>query len=184
MRNKIAPIALAALLAAGAPLSAIAAEPGFYVGGKFGAASVDDDFIDDDDTSYGAYFGYTVNRYFAVEAEYTNFGNLEVDIGELEIDNPDIEPRTFGVKAIGMYPIGDNFSLLGSIGYHSFDIDPQDGENIRDAIGDSSSSDIFYGVGGQFDFSNRLSLRAQYQRYEFRDYGNSDEISLGLHYTF
>lgn len=75
------------------------------------------------------------------------------------------------------------FTVLGRIGYRAFDIDPHD-DDIRNAAGDSSSSDLFYGVGGQFDFTHRLSLRAQHQRYEFGGYGDPDEIGRGLRHTF
>lgn len=173
----------ASLLALLLPVSAFAAEPGFYVGGKFGAASVDEDFIDDDDTSYGVYAGYTFNRYFALEGEYTNFGDLEVDIDDLEVDNPGVEPTSIGLKAVGMLPVSDNFTLLGSVGYHSYDLDPNGGDNLGDAIGDDSSTDLFYGVGAQFNFANNVSVRAMYDRFEF-DGPDADEISLGVQYTF
>jgi OmpA-OmpF porin, OOP family len=166
------------------PMSAYAANPGFYVGGKIGAASTSQTFIDDDDTSFGIYGGYRFSPNFALEAEYTDFGNLEVDLSDLAINNARAEPRTWGVKAVGFVPIGTNFELLGSVGYHSFDLDPSDNQGFRDIVGSSSSTDLFYGIGGQFNFDGGLSLRAQYQRYEFKSAGRSDEISLGLHYRF
>src|SRR5690606_16490121 len=69
LRRALLPALCAGLLAA-AP--AWSAEPGFYVGGKLGAASVDGDFIDDDDTSWGAYAGYQFNDWLALEAVYTD----------------------------------------------------------------------------------------------------------------
>jgi OmpA-OmpF porin, OOP family len=180
--NKTVPaIALAALFL---PVSAFAVDPGFYVGGKFGGASTDQEFIDDDDTSFGAYLGYRFSPNFALEGEYTDFGDLEVDLRDLEINNARSEPRTWGLKAVGFVPLGRNFELLGSIGYHSFDLDPSDDAGFRQVVGSSSSTDLFYGIGGQFNFDNRLSLRGQFQRYEFKRAGRSDEISLGLHYRF
>lgn len=156
----------------------------WYVGGKIGAASTDDRWIDDSDTSYGLYFGYRFHPTFAVEGEYTNFGNLRVNLSDLEIRTTQLEPRTWGVRLVGFWPISDRFDLLGGIGFHSFDLDPRDSQGFRDVVGSRRSTDLFYGVGAQFNFDNRLSLRAQVQRYEFRNAGDSDEVSLGLHVRF
>ena len=176
--------ALPALLAASLlPLSAMAAEPGFYVGGKIGAASVDGDFIDDDDTSFGAYAGYQFNPYFALEGVYTNFGDVEVDLDDLDIDNEGLEPDSIGLRAMGSFPVGERFDVLAGIGYHAFDLNPDYGDELHDAIGDDSSTDLFYGVGAQFNFGNNLAVRAMYDRFEFEG-SDADEISLGLHYTF
>lgn len=166
------------------PASAFASDPGFYLGGKIGAASTDDRWIDDDDTSFGVYGGYRFNPYFALEGEYTDFGNLEVDLSELEINNARAEPRTWGLRAVGFVPITPNLELLGSIGLHSFDLDPSDQEGFREVVGSKTSTDLTYGIGAQYNFAGRVGLRTQYTRYEFKDAGSSDEISLGLHFRF
>ncbi len=167
------------------PVSAFAAgtDPGFYFGGKGGASSTDS-VIDDSDNSLGIYGGYRINPYFAVEAEYTDFGKFDIRFRELEFDNPRLGPRTWGARAIGFMPINESFELLGSVGYHSFDLNPRDDTGFRDVIGSGSSTDLFYGVGAQFNFSGRVSLRTQYQRYEFKDAGKINELSLGVHYRF
>lgn len=166
------------------PASAFATQPGFYIGGKVGAASTDDQWIDDSDTSFGVYGGYRFSPYFALEGEYTDFGDLEVDLSELEINNARTEPRTWGVRAVGFVPITQNLELLGSVGLHSFDLDPSDDDGFRDVVGSKSSTDLTYGIGAQYNFASNFTLRTQFQRYEFKDAGSSDEISLGLHYRF
>lgn len=181
IRKSIQATALAALFL---PVAAFATDPGFYAGGKIGAASTDEEFIDDDDSSFGVYAGYRFNPYFALEGEYTDFGDLEVDLTDLDIGSSRAEPRSWGLKAVGFVPMGRNFELLGSIGYQSFDLDPRDGAGFRQLVGTDSSTDLFYGLGGQFNLDNGVSLRAQYQRYEFKQAGRSDELSLGVHYRF
>lgn len=176
--------ALLGCLLAWQPVQAQDTDNHWYVGGKLGAASTDERWIDDDDTSYGLYAGYRFHRIFAIEAEYTDFGNLRVDLGDLEIRSSRLEPRTWGLRLVGHVPMTPRFDLLASIGYHSFDLDPRDDQGFRDVVGSRSSTDLFYGLGGQYNFSNRWSLRAQVQRYEFRRAGDSDEVSLGLHARF
>lgn len=180
MTKKLLPIALLALCA---PLLANAAERGFYVGGSVGAASYEDNRLDEDDTSFGVYGGFQFNPYFAVEGKYTNFGDLEGNLTPPSLGTSSVEPTSFGVAAVGMLPIGNQFSMLGKAGLHSYDLDPKSGQGLGGQIGDDSSTDPFYGIGAQYDFSNSFSLRAEYTRFEFGA-GDSDEIALGLHYTF
>ena len=177
--------ALLPLLAAGlfCTAPAFAAEPGFYVGGKIGAASVDGDFIDDDDTSWGAYAGYHFNEWFALEAVYTDFGDVEIDLDDFELETSDLEPDSIGLRAIGAFPMTERFDLLAGIGWHSYDLNPAGGDGLFDQIGDADSTDLFYGVGAQYNFANRVSIRAMYDRFEF-DGPDADEVSLAVQYTF
>jgi OmpA-OmpF porin, OOP family len=178
-------ILAAALIAALVPFAAQSApEQGFYLGGQVGNASIDEDFLDDDDTSFGAYGGYKFNPYFSLEAAYTNFGSLD---GRVTSGTDTVifgtDPQSLALKAVGSFPIGEQFSLFGNIGLHSWDLDQGSGENLEDVIGEDSATDPTYGIGGQFDFASNWSIRGQLQRYEFDD-ADLDEVSLGVHYTF
>lgn len=178
--KKLLPVALLSMLL---PVAAQAADQGWYVGGKIGAASYEDNRLDEDDTSFGVYGGYQFNPYFAVEGQYTNFGDIEGSLTPPDLGTGSVEPESIGVAAVGFLPIGEQFKLLGKAGFHSYDLNPDGGQDLRDAIGDDSSTDPYYGVGAQFDFTSNFSLRTEYTRFEFGDADN-DEISLGLQYTF
>ena len=180
LRRAILPALLGGLFCA---TPALAAEPGFYIGGKLGAASVDGDFIDDDDTSWGAYAGFQFNDWLAIEGVYTDFGDVEVDLDDFEVETSDLEPDSIGLRAMGAFPVSERFDILAGIGWHTFDLNPAAGEELHDLLGDDSSTDLFYGIGAQFNFANNLSIRAMYDRFEF-DGPDADEISLGVQYTF
>lgn len=181
IHKKILP---AALLVALLPFGAHAAENGFYIGGQVGNASIDEDFLDDDDTSFGGYAGWQFNPYFALEGSYTNFGSLDGRITNgTDVVLFDTDPQSFALKAVGMLPIGEQFSLYANAGFHSWDLDQGSGDGIDDVVGDDSSTDPTYGIGGKFDFTNNWAVRAQLQRYEFDD-ADLDELSLGVQYTF
>ena len=183
MRTAIKPVP-AALLALLMPFAAAqAAEPGFYVGGKVGAASYDDEFLDEDDTSFGLYLGWRFNEWFAIEGDYTSFGDIEGSLTPPELGRGSVEPESLGVAAVGYIPFSEQFSAFGKAGFHSWDLNPEFGEDVEDVIGEDDSTDPYYGLGVQFDFQNNLALRAQYTRFEFGD-GDSDEVSVGLQYTF
>jgi OmpA-OmpF porin, OOP family len=181
IKKTILAAAVAALIL---PASAFANEPGFYFGGKVGTSTSSKGALEDAGTSYGLHGGYRFSPYFAMEGEFNDFGNIDVDLSSLDINNTRSKPRSWGVKALGLMPVNPNFDLFGSVGLHSFDLDPGDEEGFRQVIGSSSSTDMVYGVGGQFHFANSLTLRTQYQRYEFKDAGRTDEVSLGLQFRF
>ena len=174
----------AALLASLLPFGAHAADGGFYIGGQVGNASVDEDFLDDDDTTFGAFAGWQFNRHFALEGAYTNFGSLDGRITNgTGVVLFDTDPQSFALKVVGILPIGEQFSLSANAGLHSWDLGQGSGEEIDDVIGNDSATDPTYGIGGRFDFSNDWAVRAQLQRYEF-DRADLDELSLGVQYTF
>ena len=74
---------IALVLTLSTATQAATAGEGFYAGASIGSASLDDDFdglkINDDTTAYRIVGGWWVNRYFALEAGYHNFGDFEQD---------------------------------------------------------------------------------------------------------
>lgn len=133
---------------------------GFYVGGGAGQAYVDEADYDDEDTSLSLFGGYQFNRYFAIEGGYIDLGEIEPGSG-----GASLEADTLHVSAIGMYPVNDRLSLYGKAGLHSWDADT--GLAVLD--GEDSSTDLTYGAGAQYRFTDRFSLRAELVRFQMED---------------
>jgi OOP family OmpA-OmpF porin len=74
--------------------------------------------------------------------------------------------------ALGTFPVANQVSLLGKIGFAHLDADPGD----RD-------TEITWGLGVQYDVNRNLGLRAQWQRYE-TDPDEVTLLSVGLVYRF
>jgi hypothetical protein len=188
-RNLIAIAIASGGLAAGLPAAAadVDNERGFYAGAAFGQFDVDldnidevDDVIEDfdvDDTSWKAFVGYRFNPYFALEADYVDFGepgdNFETggSSGDYTIGLSGFAPYV-----IGSYPIGP-VELFGKIGYYFYDLEVD--VDIDDLGGDVFSSDdsgedVVYGAGIGFTFLEHAHARLEY---EIVDIEGTDDLN-------
>ena len=165
--------ATAALFTMGLSSSAYA-DSGFYLGGAISQAYVDETGIDDDDTGGKIYGGYKFNDFFAIEANYYDFGEIEDATSELELDG-------FGIAAVGIIPVSENISLFGKVGIHEWDADAVG--SAAALAGDDDGNDAFYGIGIEYDFSERWSVRGEIERYEVEDL-DVDVASIGISFRF
>ena len=114
------------------------------VTGLIGTASLDED---EDDTGYKLFAGYRASNNFGVELHYADLGEIS-----LSGNNGDTftrgngaayqftangvkivqETKSYGVAATYALPLNDNFSLLGKIGFHRWDIENSLGSSLDD----------------------------------------------------
>ena len=159
-----------------ASTATFAADNGIYLGASIGQANADIDLglqqIDGDDTGFKFIAGLRPLDWFAVEASYVNFG--EVESGPLALE-------TDGITAFGVFfaPLGpvDVFAKGGFIS----------SENTikvrgRDVLSDEST-DLAYGAGVQFRLLS-LAVRAEYEVFEIDDVDDANFLSIGVTYTF
>jgi opacity protein-like surface antigen len=173
MRKAI--LATAALLASTATM---AADNGIYLGASLGRANVDIDRnniprVDGDDTGFKFIAGIRPLDWFAVEASYVNFG--EVEDGPLQAD-------TDGISAFGVFfvPVGP-IDLFAKGGLISFDSTIKLDSGV--AVRRDDGTNLAYGAGVQFRLLS-LSLRAEYERFDIDDYKDANMFSIGVTYTF
>jgi hypothetical protein len=156
----------------------MAADNGIYLGASLGKANIDIDTInapriDGDDTGFKFIAGLRPLDWFAVEASYVNFGEVEQGILASETD---------GITAFGVFfaPVGP-VDLFVKGGLISFDT------TIGvDGIGDiyrEDGTDLAYGVGLQFRLLS-LGIRAEYEKFEIDDIDDANMLSIGVTYTF
>jgi len=162
-----------------------AADSGFFVGGSFGSATVDDRFDDvnfDTDTSaYRFVGGYQFGDLFGLEIGYQDFGDLDeiVIIGPISsLTSISAEGWTAGGTLD--LPLSDTFSLFGRAGVFFWDADVSiDGFSIHVP----SDENPYYGAGARLKVSSNLSLIGDWSRFELYDV-DTDVISIGLQYRF
>lgn len=189
--------------------SAQAADTGFYVGGSFGQSKVNDfngadidaelsllgltssTSTDDTDTGWKAFAGYRFMDYLAVEGAYTNFGeataNSIVTAPLAGVVNTKLETDAWTLSALGILPLGDRFSLFGRVGVNFWNIDVSatgTGGGVTATASDSDDgTDMVYGVGAAYNFTNKLGVRGEWERYEFDD-ADIDFLSAGISWNF
>jgi hypothetical protein len=158
---------------------------GFYLGVGLGdfSSSVDDlgNFdeldLDSDDTPMKAFGGWRLNRFFAIQLDYIDFGESSTTANLLDIRS---ETSGFAPNVIGTLPIGF-FELFAKVGMMWYDVD-FDIEN--DPSYSDSGEDPIYGVGVGFTLVERLSLRLEYEIVDIDALDEADAVWLTAAWRF
>jgi OOP family OmpA-OmpF porin len=132
---------------------------GFYAGAEFGQA----DFGSEDDTAVKLLGGYQVNRNFAAEVGYS-----------MLFDKRGVEVTALEVVGIGMFPVANQLSIYGKLGFANVDVETPGGSDDK--------TELTWGLGVQYDVSTRLGVRAGWQRYETDE--EIDLLSVGVVWRF
>jgi hypothetical protein len=133
--------------------------PAFYIGAEVGQGEA----ADEDDFGYKILGGYQFHRNFAGEIGY----------GVL-LDKENAEVTALEFVGVGLWPLGNNFHLLGKLGLANWEIESR-GRG-------TDGTDLTWGLGAQFDMGRNLGLRATWQRYEADE--EIDFLNLGLLWKF
>jgi OmpA-OmpF porin, OOP family len=184
---------VAVLLAASAlSIPAYAADSGWFLFGSAGMTKYKDKdptppgiSVDDSDIGFKLGGGYMFNKYLGFEAAY-------VDLGKEKFTAPGFSADATAsgevVSALGVWPINEQFSLLGRVGAINATVKVSGGgQSVK-----STDVKLTYGVGGAFNLNKQFSVRLEWDRYD--KLGNSDPnstgesdvdlISLGVVYKF
>jgi len=178
---------LLAVVSIVAPGAAFAADNGFYLG--LAASDVSSDYElgsvagdADDDTGFKGIVGFRPLDWFAVEANYVDFGDTRVPLSVACITTPcaneaSVDSQAISVSAVGMFalPLVD---LFARVGYARW-------ESELSVFGSSAKredSDPTYGAGAQVRVGS-FALRFEYERFDIDD-DSVDLTSIGFIYTF
>lgn len=180
---------LVAALGIAAATFAVPASAQWYVGGGLGQSEFKGDLTcssvpvppgftcDDKDTAFKVFGGYQINRNFAAELTYQDFGEVKASgFGT----NATLKSHAFDVSALGMLPFGGQFAGYGRLGVYfaNTDFDSSVGINASE-----SNTGLTYGIGLQWDPIRNLGVRIEYQVYNDvggGDIGKGDINVLGL----
>jgi OOP family OmpA-OmpF porin len=159
--------------------------------GRFATTSIADD---DRDTGYKLFGGYQVNKYFAVEGGYFDLGKFGFTASTLPAGtlSGNMKVRGLNLDLVGMLPITDKFSAFGRVGAnyaHTQDAFTGTGlVHVVNANPSKRETNVKYGAGFQYAFTEALALRAEVERYRINDAvgnkGDVDLVSVGLVYRF
>ncbi|GBO84184.1 porin family protein [Marinobacter salsuginis] len=127
---------------------------GPYVSGSYGGYKSHGGEFEDENDLLGAAVGYQFSPFFALEAEYIDFGNF----GEDEVEG---KLKGFGLGAVGRLPLTDSFGVYGKAGAFAsaFDVDAFNESETYDEVSP------FVGAGVDFRVTPHLTAFAEYNRY-------------------
>lgn len=178
-KNTILSFLAGAAMLAGAP-SAFAAGEGWFVAGRAGSGSVDENVLDDSDTALGISGGYRWG-WLGLEVGYLDFGSWSRDFqGFLEDDTPitarsvaALQGFTVGVNARA--PLSPKWSLTGRAGVFDWDSDAfTDVQTLARIDLGESGTDWYAGVGVAYSVTDNFDLGIAYDRYR----ANGDTFDL------
>lgn len=136
--------------------------------------------------------GYQFTPNFGIEASYGILGSVKASSTDTSIPgapitiNMDIKPTTLQVAATGHFPITDAFSLIGKLGIARTTLKLNatgsfSGVTVSIPEQSSTSTNPAFGIGGQYDFSKNIGVRAQYENFgEVGDDVNTPKFKLSL----
>jgi len=130
-----------------------------YAGVSVGNASPDSSSFDSA-TGWKIFGGYELSDVLAVEGGYVSFGKIDSPFAS------SIETTGFEVAAVGNFPINSQFSLFGKVGLLAWDVKTK---NIFGNSNSTTDTDVFFGVGGQYEISGNLAVRGSWERYATGD---------------
>jgi len=179
-----------ALLVAGT----IALSPAYaqqaYFGASVGSSDMDEDVavglitsgtVDGKDSGFKLVGGYRVNENFAFEIAYVDLGTARYagDWFGSPVINGRLEIYGMNIAALGMVPVQSNFRLLGKFGLYAWEADARDITGGFPFAGSQTGSDMFFGVGVEFDITPSLGLRIEWESFDVVD-SDATLASIGL----
>lgn len=198
MKKSVLAMAVAAALTSTAALADVTDNPtGFYVGGGFGRFNLNVDSLgdfgsgvraaaDDNDNTYKFFAGYRFIPWLSVEAAYVNLGKPGDQLstsgsnGRYSLKADGFEP-----SLVGSLPLGP-VELSAKVGYFYYDVDVRSDFNNPGStfVSGHSRSDFTYGAGVGLTFIDHLHVKAEYQRFNLKNYDGSDAVWLTAAWRF
>ena len=190
-RSAIAFLALAAGTSVAPPAAAQDLHR-FYAGASIGQTTASDGCsgiilpgitCNDSDTAWRILGGYQIDRNFAVELGYHDFGKVKAAGFGV---NGEVTANVWELVAVGTLPLRNRFSVYGKLGGYRGDTQLRSNAGFS---GSDTNTDITFGAGARYDFSPQIVLRAEYQAYQSvggSTVGSSDfdVISVGALFKF
>jgi OOP family OmpA-OmpF porin len=184
-------------LACSVSLPVAAQEVGFYLGGSLGQAEAKGTCsdlnvlvsgigavasCDQKDSSFKIFGGYRMNRNFALEASYFDYGDFKANGQTFGVPfTISGDATAWGIAAMGILPVGERFSLFGKAGLLMSDMSVAAAGVGGAGTEDESESGLHIGVGAMLNLTNNIGIRAEWER---NDEADIDMMSIGVQVRF
>jgi len=153
-------IGLSAALLLGPSTAAQAKSPALYFGGAWGAYSINQSNLDDNDDVLKAYVGFQFTDWLGIEGSWTDFNRLD-NAGAGDHFQTDGK----GLAVVLSLPLGSASAIFVKGGQFWWDADT----SIGGVSGASKGNDPFWGAGLKLGFNEHVALRLEVERYDVDD---------------
>jgi len=168
-----------------AAVSTSASAEGVYVFGDIGQSKFSGD-LSETDTAYAVGLGYKINPTFSFELGYHDLGGVSLSETIQDVDvKGSVDASAVQLSATAAFPLSDAFSVYGRLGYAKITLDAKAtasymGQSYTESASDSENKAV-YGLGLGYKINEKVSLRAEYQKFGDTDISS---ITAGISYTF
>lgn len=147
---------------------------------------------DDSVFGFGMSGGYWLNEFFAVEGGFRlanglgvvgrDFEGTSADLTDDIISSVETDFFSWSLGVRGSFPLGEKFAIGGKVGAHFWDAESDirftdndgsptvinlvSGGSATRASADEDGTDLYFGIGGEYRFTDHIAVRAEYTRYK------------------
>jgi hypothetical protein len=151
----------------------------FYLGGSYGQASNDSSSLSGlTSNGYSVILGYEVDKNFAAEVTYVNFGSMDLST---KLGNPSgtnlLKATAYSLGVVGSLPIAEYVSIFGKLAYATTTYYY---ENSGVQGTSNSSGNVATAVGVNLHATKTIDLRLAYDTYKFVDATSKDMTNEAL----
>ena len=166
MNTHLSRLVSISILGLGIGVSCAHAE-GLYLGGSLGSTnfpgSINGITTNGAEAGGKVFGGYQFTPNFALEGGAAEFGRQSNSTGR-------VSAHGLFLDAVGIAPLNDKWSLLGRLGVTRVD--------FNTTSGNSNGNGIKVGLGAQYDLTNRIAVRAEWERYRPSVFGQKPDLDL------
>jgi OOP family OmpA-OmpF porin len=156
----------------------------FYIGASAAKTNlkVDEssDTFNSSATTYKAFAGYRLFKFFGLEGGYVDFGNQSDSSSGIDLS---VDATAWDLFAVGVVPIGKHFELFGKFGYFRWDRNAEASGAVTSSDSTTGNNPV-YGAGMAFVFGKHFGVRLEYEKYKMSDVDNLNQESAGLELRF
>lgn len=113
------------------------------------------------DTGYKIIGGYQFTPHWAAEVQYFNLGKYQYS--DASKNSAVIKTSGFSASGVGTWPVGQKFSVLGKLGLAQQSFAASVVSGAAQQSRNASGTTLLMGVGGEYEISKNLLLRAEYE---------------------
>ena len=134
--------------------------------------------IDGDSTGWRVFGTYMFNKNFGIEGGVSSFG--KPNDNSLP-SNMQVETESYDLYAVAAYPVSEDAGFIAKLGFASW--------NTETEVNDTNethhkSTDLALSLGGQYDFTERFGIRAEYEWFDHATSGAEDVVSISGVFRF
>lgn len=170
-----------------------------YVGFSAGQSDVDESMVipglldpggtvDGKDGAFKLFGGYQFNPNFALEAAFVDLGDVSYSgfftgTPGGPVSGGRIQNSGLNLSAVGVVPLGERFVLFGKVGMFLWYSEATDVTGGTFFYSEEDGSDLSFGLGASMALGPRVSLRAEWERFDISNV-DVDLVTLGFAYRF